>query len=1225
MRAWIPTAAALALLATPFSIRSQAQAPDPALDEIADAIVEAHAPAADDPDALLRQLLETAIRHAGTAAATLLIGEARELVPTLQHPDAARALTEKYLAAQPHGLGAIDAAELRVALLRHIGRTDLALASGAFEDYAASVLAIGPLGDSGDHHTRVPFGPELRFPGPGSRLSGRYGPVQTRVAARRPLRSTIDLAPDGERRVGCFYGLHQVVADADTSCYVEVSCRGSFAVFVNGQRAAVVDRHAQRLPNAVRVGIALREGHNHVLVKTGLNGFSEFSLRYHDAAGRPVPGLTQFDVRGRVAVQPHATPRADAPIPGAFQGGLERLTAAAEAAGSETATRQLLLLAAGLSAFRLRDLQVGMELLHQLDLGTAPERGRPALAFAQLLEDATPVPTEIRHGRALSLVEANAEALADHHHCCLLRAGMLEDQDKREDAVRLLESRVEQGVAGPATFDRLHRLLNGLQFAAEARRLRQHWHEAAPLDARPTLAEASVRARDGDVRGALSMLTQGLARNPQDSLRRRALDYARDLGGEAMALQLVDQLHVLEPDSLAALRDRAATLRALGRRDEATELAIRIAQHEDAAADQVRAAGDELLNAGRQAAALVAYRRALDLAPGQHELRRLVARLSGEPEFPAMARFARDGSAMIAAFEPQDRESHASSSLVLDQMIVRVFADGSSIKETHVIRRINDLRGVEQHQEATASASADEVVLVRTVGVDGKSYYPNRVSNSFAMPRLEPGAFIEEVYRQYGKSTAPAPSQDLEFHFQSPDEPYLVSELVVILPNDHPGSFRTRNYPDRPEVVEIDGDLRGHVFRRTDVPRLPAERNAPPTEEIVAVAAYGEDGDVDAAARSQRADALFRAFATEIVAERTTAVIAACEGDMARARAIHQFVHAEIAEGGSSTPDTILLRRRGARFFLEVAMLEQAGVPVEHAAVAATCEELDPRATPLFLGTESYEVPAVRVSPRDGQPFWLFAGSPRFVPLGFIPIQQLGAPALVLGPSAVEQTRLPRGRPELLTGLSVRGALQLREGGGATMKAQGALRGAGGYRATEQLRVVEEDVQKVVARQIAGSMFEGWTLRAVELEGLDENGRTLVATAELERRRALEPAGEELLLPLPLAKSDFLRSFGDRGERTTPLRLAGMTASSWEISVDPGEHFAFLEIPPPVRVRHLLMDFNLTFERDGDRVVIRREVVQRPGTIPTSQFAEWIELLRRLDLAEETNLRLVAR
>ena len=77
--------------------------------------------------------------------------------------------------------------------------------------------------------------------------------------------------------------------------------------------------------------------------------------------------------------------------------------------------------------------------------------------------------------------------------------------------------------------------------------------------------------------------------------------------------------------------------------------------------------------------------------------------------------------------------------------------------------------------------------------------------------------------------------------------------------------------------------------------------------------------------------------------------------------------------------------------------------------------------------------------------------------------------------------------------------------------------------------------------------------------------------------------------------------------------------------MDPGAHYRFLEVPNAVRVRHMLMEFALTYRRDGERMIIRREVVQRPGTIPPSQFGEWRDLLRRLDLAEEASLRLTAR
>ena len=125
------------------------------------------------------------------------------------------------------------------------------------------------------------------------------------------------------------------------------------SVFVNGVRCYVIDRHARRAPTVLRFGIALRKGHNHVLIKTTLNGFAEISARYLDAAGRPIPGLRELDVGDRIALRPHATPRADAPVAGAFPDGLHRLSQAALDASGET--RRTLLLAAGLTAFRMRD------------------------------------------------------------------------------------------------------------------------------------------------------------------------------------------------------------------------------------------------------------------------------------------------------------------------------------------------------------------------------------------------------------------------------------------------------------------------------------------------------------------------------------------------------------------------------------------------------------------------------------------------------------------------------------------------------------------------------------------------------------------------------------------------------------------------------------------------------------------------------------------------------
>jgi len=1033
------------------------------------------------------------------------------------------------------------------------------------------------------------------------------------------MRSMIDLAPAGEHRTGCFYGLHQVTADADISCYAEVVCRGSFELFVNGERIAVMNRHAERKPQTQHIGIVLGHGHNHVLVKTTLNGFSELSLRYVDAAGHPARGITEWEHLPQV--RPHVSP-VDLPRPEPF---VEPWALLARGAGAvDTPARRTLALAAGLAAYEAKDSELGIEMLHRLQ--QSPPEGRQNIALAELWLRASPIPPEVRRSRARALIEAHAAQLPNHHYVSMQRVSFLEDEDKREQAVRQLQQRVNAGTAGPETFAKLYEITAGLEFSAESRRTRALWRARFPLDTRPTIFEATERAREGDTAGALSILLGALRTTSSNTLRRQALRLATDSGNASLALQMFDQIHQLEPDAIDALAEQAQLQRRLGNRIEELAAYRALAVHPDASAQWVLDAAEALLEAGAVGEATRAFERALQLDPSRHELRRLLARLGGKPEFPNVAQFRRDAGSVIESFVSTAREHTASSSLVLDQMIVQIFADGSSVEETHQIRRINDLRGVERYQEAKAAAKADEVIALRTIGVDGKTYEPSEVAGSFSMPRVEPGVFLEQAYRDFNDSPDPGPWTGPQFNFRSTQEPYLLSELVVIVPPNHRGSFRTRNYPDPPDVVALDNGFEAHVYRRTDVPRLATEQHAPPVEDVIAVVAYGEDGNSDAMARRHAIETAWVSYTTPMVEEQTAEVIAGCDSDISKVRAIHRFVHDQIASGpGSQDPTTILVQRRGPRFFLEAVMMELAGLRAQRAVVADRRELFTGRTTPFFTGYDSYQIPAMRVQPDGGAPFWLLADSPRYAPAGLIPYRRAGAPAILLQPGGAELTRLPLGRPDLDTGIAVSADVVLGAEGGAVMTATGTLRGAEGYYAADQVRAAEENIRQLIARRVAGQFFPGWTISSAELRGITEKGTPLGVHTVLERQRATEAAGDVALLALPSGESQFLARYGDRGTRTLPLVLTDMASSSWEITVDPGAHFRFVAMPPNVRVRHMLMDFTLSFRRDGDKIIIRRNYVQHAGTIPVSQFAEWIELLRRLDLAETTKLELKRR
>lgn len=1190
---------------------------------LARAYVLAQTPRGHDADARAQQLVALARQHARTPLATLAVLAVRRMIDDLRDPlNLAAALAPLVEGDDVHGLCAAEATRARAAALLRANRTTEAYALRAGTDHARQFLVFGPFGDDGDNYLGVAFPPEFGLDAKAA-LPGRYGPVTPRVADRLPEDEygTIRLRDPRTQRQGCYYALHQVASEAARACYLEVFTPGSFEVFVNGELAARHDGFAASSFFLHWLPVRLRAGHNQVLVKTALNGFDEIALRYVDGAGRAVPlRATPAD-----RLEACAALRGEQPeLPGPFTTPLIALARAAQ--GSTGADQHVLRLAASLLASDQRDSRDALTHLVALE-GATIEDLDAVVALAAAYEAADLLPEEIRRSRARALLEPRFAKLEDHAWARRQRATYLADQDKIEDAIRLLLPTVAAGTADSPTFERLHELYSRVEFHAEAARLRAAWTKALPGDARAALAEAHERQRVGDHRGALDVLQAARQAGGGDrEVTRRTMLLAAELGEVELARAAHEALHAADPKGTASLSDRAELAERSGDRAAAITAWQALAAHAEANASTLARAGRALLALGEDGAGTAVLTASLRLDPAQHDVRRLLTRLGGESkEFATLARFRHDIAALIAAFQPGERENAASSTLLLDQMIVEYFADGSRIEEVHQVRRINDLAGVERHQQASDAARADEVLHLRTIALDGLSYVPNRVDNDFAMPRLEPGAIVDGAWRTSQRAPGADPWRGPEFHFQSSDEPYVHSELVVVLPAAHPGSFRTRNFDGDPDIVHLDDGRTAHVFVRKDVPRLTPEKLAPPLEEIVPLVRYGADRRPGARARQARDHLAFRTRSSPLVAEQAQKLTATLRGDVAKAEAIHRFVHGEIpTSAGESDPTAVLVRRQGARFWLEVALLQEAGVPLRFAVAAPQLDAMDRRAAPLFTGDEQHPVDAVRVEPSDGAPAWLFADAPRYWPMGKIPAERLGAAALLLDVGTWLPVRIPGGDPTAEEGIAVRGTLSLDASGNASCAVELTFRGIDGFGAADQLRDRDDNIRKLAARQVAGQVFPGWRPDDVKIE-LEQLGEPLRARGTLSKARAVSAAGEASLLDLPVAKGNWLARLGDRAERAQPLALATLAAGSFELTIDPGPALRVAELPTDVHVTHPLLDYSLTFTRKGEGIVVRREYLQRPGRLPADQFGEWLRVLRTLDLAEDAKLRLLPR
>lgn len=1196
-------------------------AQDP-LRELATAYLAAQTPAQADADALALRLLAAAQGHGRSAAAWLALRACRELIADVREPqrvaDAAQALTQR---SDLHGLVGAGSLWLQTLAMSRMGQPQRAIELLGSMTNVRRGLVFGPFGDEGDHYLGRVFPPELNLDV--APVRGRYGMVTPRVVdlVVTPNSLHFPLVDPATGHQGCFYFLHQPRVEQPTAAYLELDLSGSLEVFVNGQRVHREDGYARQAGTLGWVPIGLRRGANHVLVKTALNPMDAMSVRYVDGAGRAIK-ISEPSDPARIeplAAEPDPTP------PGPFVTPLAAADRAArDAKGDDAALYRLF---AGLAANMTYYPTLALE--HLLAVEAAPPSDvQQRLALARGLGDATLLPEEQRQSRSRKVLDSVAAETKEHAWAIEQRAKNLADEDKYEAAIRMLQAEVDGGRALTSAAVRLHAYYGKLEFRAQAARLRAAWLAKHPENLPLALAEAEARQRDGDTPGAKAVLLAARkSAGCEPQLCARLMNLATETGDLALLRAAHAERFAGEVDQPGAQRALAEALTRMGNTELARAAWQKLAADPRADHEQTARAGRALLAIDAEAAKKV-LQSTLAKDPSQHALRKLLGRLAGgSDDYPSLAPFRRDAAALIAEFKPSDSERGAPATMLLDQMLIEVYADGSAVEEVHQVRRINDQSGVEKYQQAEGASRAAEVVVLHTIGKDGKRYVPNRVSGEFAMPRLAPGAFVEERWRRLKDAPGAEPWRSADFHFQSQDEPFRISELVVILPAQHPGSFRMRNFTGAPEVRKLDDGRTAHVFVQRDVPRLTPEKLAPPTEEIVPLVTYGTDRNPLAAARQEQDYFDYRTRTSSLVQAKAAELCQGLESDLAKLRAIHAFVHGEIpsaTRGGASDPTAVLLRKQGERFWLAVALLDAAQVPHTRGTCARTIPALQDEAEPLFFGEQTYGLDCVRVSPRDGAPVWLFQDDPRYWPLGRLPAERMGAPAILFEGDELRASHVPHGDPAGETGLAVHGQAKLDGDGTFTLQLDGMLRGHDGFGAADQLRQLDDNTRKMAARQFASQVLKGFTPKSVELL-VKETDQPLRLRGEFTKKRALSDAGEAALLELPLERRGWLAMLGDRGERKQPLAVTALLSGSWEVAIDVNETHRLAELPADVTVRHALLDYSQSYRLDAGKLLVRREFLLRPGRLAANQFGEWLNLLRRLDLAEETKLRLLKR
>lgn len=1208
----LPTWALALSLALPFAASTtllRAQNPT-ATEALASAWIAALTPAADDPDATARELLRAALAEPRSPVASLLVQEVMNLTSTLQRPAELRAWLLPQLAG-PRRHGRLQDRCVELAWRLHAA-TDGQFAAGLQPPagYAQYHLLAGPFGDDGDHFVGVVFAPELGFPPAGATLPGRGTVARVHRIANNAYSDYLEFRHGDRPLQGCHYGLTRWRTAADVDAVLELGHQGDCQVFVDGIEVLRVERWRRNAPRLVHVPMHLPAGDHDVVVKSAANDTDVAVLRWLDADAHVATALQQVEADPTTPPTGARATRRDDPFVTAHLA----LAQAAAAADAPMAVRLAALWSAQRDGLEDQALDLA-EAVH----ARPPSDGVHLLAYAQILRT-TPLPDELRKARARAAIERGAEALGDGHHAVrLLRAQLLEEQDQREQALQLLAA---HPAAGPATFARRNSLLRGLRFEAELDPLLAQWTAACPRDDRPLQLRAARLQGRGDARAAYELLQQALRlRITQDTVQ-SLWDLSLALGDFDGAARWLDLLH---PQSTPVLLPRlvAQLILARHRSDDAALAAATAAlrQHERAGAGIWQFLAEHEQRRGNLDGARECLQRSLQLEPDQPELQAWLQELGAQRRDAEFAPFRKDGKALAAAYVAGEAEQGASLTLVFDQRITVLAEDGSSFTEVHTVRRINDQQGVEAFSQGTGLGSVDELLLLRTIGKDGRDYVPSRIEDDYSLQRLEPGAFVEWRFRVHGDAPGADALGSQPFFLGDGSEPCARAEFVLVRPGSGRGELRTRNLGEPSERRQLDDGREVLVFAREQVGKRAEEKLAPGPIACEPVLQLGEMDAPMAAWRAQRQALLQRTRPTAPLRQLADELFAGLADHRARAEAAWRWCQREVEDGPGDRAVDVLLRKKGNRFVLLVALLRAGSVPVVPMVADDERAELAGDEDSLFPAPPATAAPGACVLLADGGRLHLFADMPRQWRLGAIPAARSGAAAVMLHDERTEPIVLPLADDAVqtlrVTGTATIGRKQLR------LEARAVLGDVQGAELAQRVREIKETMQKTAARQVAQQLFQGWRVESAAFATDGEAGKLTIAAVLT--RAGVQQNGDEFVVPLPLPNSKFTASLGDRAQRTQPFRLPVDSYNEWNLTLVVADDLVVTALPAPLVQRFGALTFQQELHASGGSLRLYRSVRLAPTTLPAAQFGDWMRALAAADRAEQASITLRAR
>jgi len=606
----------------------------------------------------------------------------------------------------------------------------------------------------------------------------------------------------------------------------------------------------------------------------------------------------------------------------------------------------------------------------------------------------------------------------------------------------------------------------------------------------------------------------------------------------------------------------------------------------------------------------------LRLEPGDAFFRQRLSHLEGRSAFEA---FRVPAEQVIEDAKGKPMSEGADSELLLDQLMVRLFPDGSQMRYTHLVTRVLTKKGVDEESELPLRNNL-EILNLRTIKQDGSVLFPESFEekSTISMAGVGVGDFIDEEHIEYlppAGYDADGLDADMTFIFQGLDRIYHHSELVLIYPADleTEPELLSRHMPIEPTIEERDGLIYVR-WLTTDMPPLPNEpgmasrMHFQPTVSFYYNTTWSEIRDFYFSSITPRMG-LSREVLDEVDAWR-----ASDETARERAETVYRAIVDRIEPGGSiyTNVNLVWATNKGNATLLLDAVYDALGYTSDIVFVQSREGEEIMMEIPM----PSHAYTLIRLQLED-ETVWLDPNQQNLA-FGYVPHPFRGVRGLICDPDELFTTV-----PEF-DDASERVETEYK----LYFADDGSLEGAGterfhGLFASQMVRNYAALNRPEIRQRVEAGInitYPGAEIKRVAIEE-DLPPGTFALNHDFSHPGLATRDGARLVLSFPLPETPLLERYGALPKRTTPIRID-----------QPYYNVATLELHAPKGLawdgedRFILLEdelgrYELTLEHETERkLIMKRTYYLKSGMIEPDAYPEFLAFCKAMVENEDMTL-----